>query len=276
MKKLKMTKREAAITFLELCHGYLVLFAIYACAVVTSGHGNEPFIQVGLLLFPGECDFVCGCKMGRTFLAVWFDRCAGSCGFCYGGRKRGARNLDGDLGVLAAISYFYARAARNTCWLEAPVYPWIGIDDFVFSWRSFCIRYGSTDRTDTGGCIFSDLQFPYESGRSGYLFEKSCNNGASAGATAGQNQSGYDVDRIGTDGGCDDRRALSWLRSADTAAGKCFEDGDSLAVASDSQLPCGRGRPWRPNRRNRRCRLSAIRHLGFWNCSISCWISLAG
>ena len=46
MKKLKMTKREAAITFLELCHGYLVLFAIYACAVVTSGHGNEPFIQV--------------------------------------------------------------------------------------------------------------------------------------------------------------------------------------------------------------------------------------
>ena len=47
-----MTKREAAITFLELCHGYLVLFAIYACAVVTSGHGNEPFIQVGLLLFP--------------------------------------------------------------------------------------------------------------------------------------------------------------------------------------------------------------------------------
>ena len=42
MKKLKMTKREAAITFLELCHGYLVLFAIYACAVVTSGHGNEP------------------------------------------------------------------------------------------------------------------------------------------------------------------------------------------------------------------------------------------
>ena len=52
MKKLKMTKREAAITFLEMCHGYLVLFAIYACAVVTSGHGNEPFIQVGLLLFP--------------------------------------------------------------------------------------------------------------------------------------------------------------------------------------------------------------------------------
>ena len=47
-----MTKREAAITFLEMCHGYLVLFAIYACAVVTSGHGNEPFIQVGLLLFP--------------------------------------------------------------------------------------------------------------------------------------------------------------------------------------------------------------------------------
>ena len=52
MKKFKMTKREAAITFLEMCHGYLVLFAIYACAVVTSGHGNEPFIQVGLLLFP--------------------------------------------------------------------------------------------------------------------------------------------------------------------------------------------------------------------------------
>ena len=180
--------------------------------------------------------------MGRTFLAVWVDRCAGSCWRCYGGRKRGTRNLDGDSGSSGCYFLFLCQSGQKH--LLAGI-AGISVDrdrcDFVFSWRSFCIRYGSTDRTDTGGCIFSDLQFPYESGRSGYLFEKSCNNGASAGATAGQNQSGYDVDRIGTDGGCDDRRALSWLRSADTAAGKCFEDGDSLAVASDSQLPCGRG-----------------------------------
>ena len=37
MKQLKITKRQAALVLLELCHGFLILFAIYACAVVVSG-----------------------------------------------------------------------------------------------------------------------------------------------------------------------------------------------------------------------------------------------
>lgn len=52
MKQLKITKRQAALMLLELCHGFLILFAIYACAVVISGHGSEPFVLVGCLLFP--------------------------------------------------------------------------------------------------------------------------------------------------------------------------------------------------------------------------------
>ena len=36
MKQLKITKRQAALMLLELCHGFLILFAIYACAVVIS------------------------------------------------------------------------------------------------------------------------------------------------------------------------------------------------------------------------------------------------
>ena len=49
MKQLKITKRQAALMLLELCHGFLILFAIYACAVVISGHGSEPFVLVGCL-----------------------------------------------------------------------------------------------------------------------------------------------------------------------------------------------------------------------------------
>ena len=52
MKQLKITKRQAALMLLELCHGFLILFAIYACVVVISGHGSEPFVLVGCLLFP--------------------------------------------------------------------------------------------------------------------------------------------------------------------------------------------------------------------------------
>ena len=132
MKKLKMTKREAAITFLEMCHGYLVLFAIYACAVVTSGHGNEPFIQVGLLLFPVNAILFAAVRWAGHFWQYGLVAALAVVGavMVAGNGVRGI--WMGILGVLAAISYFYARAARNTCWLESSVYPWIGIDVILY------------------------------------------------------------------------------------------------------------------------------------------------
>lgn len=127
-----MTKREAAITFLEMCHGYLVLFAIYACAVVTSGHGNEPFIQVGLLLFPVNAILFAAVRWAGHFWQYGLVAALAVVGavMVAGNGVRGI--WMGILGVLAAISYFYARAARNTCWLESSVYPWIGIDVILY------------------------------------------------------------------------------------------------------------------------------------------------
>lgn len=132
MKKFKMTKREAAITLLEMCHGYLVLFAIYACAVVTSGHGNEPFIQVGLLLFPVNVILFAAVRWAGHFWQYGLIAALAVVGSVMAAGS-GVRGIwMGILGVLAAISYFYARAARNTCWLESPVYPWIGIDVILY------------------------------------------------------------------------------------------------------------------------------------------------
>lgn len=215
-------------------------------------------------------------RWAGPFLAVWVSRCAGSCWRCYGGRKRGARNLDGYSGSSGCYFLFLCQSGQEHLLVGI-----VGISmdrdrcDFVFSWRSFCIRYGSTDRTDTGGCIFSDLQFPYESGRSGYLFEKSCNNGASAGATAGQNQSGYDVDRIGTDGGCDDRRAYLGLDQLIRQLGNTLKTVIRWLLLLIPNSPVEE-ETMATEQAQQAMRLPAIRHLGFWNCSISCWISLAG
>ena len=103
-----MTKREAAITLLEMCHGYLVLFAIYACAVVTSGHGNEPFIQVGLLLFPVNAILFVAVRWAGHFWQYGLIAALAVVGsvMVAGSGVRGI--WMGILGVLAAISYFYA------------------------------------------------------------------------------------------------------------------------------------------------------------------------
>ena len=160
MKKLKMTKREAAITFLELCHGYLVLFAIYACAVVTSGHGNEPFIQVGLLLFPVNAILFAAVRWAGHFWQYGLIAALAVVGSVMAAGS-GVRGIwMGILGSSGCYFLFLCQSGQKHLLAGSAG---ISVDrdrcDFVFSWRSFCIRYGSTDRTDTGGCIFSDLQF---------------------------------------------------------------------------------------------------------------------
>lgn len=132
MKQLKITKRQAALTFLELCHGFLILFAIYACAVVISGHGSEPFVLVGCLLFPINAGLFLAEKKVTRFWQFGIVAV-----FLIGGAVMiagtGIRGIwMGLLGILAAFSYFYARASKHPCWLKIPVYPWLGIDLILY------------------------------------------------------------------------------------------------------------------------------------------------
>ena len=128
MKQLKITKRQAALVLLELCHGFLILFAIYACAVVVSGHGSEPFVLVGCLLFPLNAGMFLAEKKATHFWQFGIVAV-----FLIGGAVMiagtGVRGIwTGLLGILVAFSYFYARASKKTCWLKIPSYPWLGID----------------------------------------------------------------------------------------------------------------------------------------------------
>ena len=127
MKQLKITKRQAALMLLELCHGFLILFAIYACAVVISGHGSEPFVLVGCLLFPLNAGLFLAEKKAThfwqfgivTLLLIGGSVMLAGSGVC--------GIWTGILGVIAAFSYFYGRASKKTCWLKIPSYPWLGI-----------------------------------------------------------------------------------------------------------------------------------------------------
>jgi len=236
MKKLKMTKREAAITFLELCHGYLVLFAIYACAVVTSGHGNEPFIQVGLLLLPVNAILFAAVRWAGHFWQYGLIAALAVVGAVMAAGS-GVRGIwMGILGVLAAISYFYARAARNTCWLESPVYPWIGIDVILY----FLGGHFASDMAVRIAPILAAVYFLICNFHTNLEeVDTFLKNHATMERLPVRRLARINQGMMWIVSGL--TAALSWLRSADTAAGKCFEDGDSLAVASDSQLPCGRG-----------------------------------
>ena len=127
MKQLKITKRQAALMLLELCHGFLILFAIYACAVVISGHGSEPFVLVGCLLFPLNAGLFLAEKKAThfwqfgivTLLLIGGSVMLAGSGVC--------GIWTGILEVVAAFSYFYGRASKKTCWLKIPSYPWLGI-----------------------------------------------------------------------------------------------------------------------------------------------------
>ena len=127
MKQLKITKRQAALMLLELCHGFLILFAIYACVVVISGHGSEPFVLVGWLLFPLNAGLFLAEKKAThfwqfgivTLLLIGGSVMLAGSGVC--------GIWTGILGVIAAFSYFYGRASKKTCWLKIPSYPWLGI-----------------------------------------------------------------------------------------------------------------------------------------------------
>ncbi|MFR0790149.1 MAG: hypothetical protein ACLSHW_05555 [Lachnospiraceae bacterium] len=142
MKQRKITKRQAALMLLEMCHGYLILFAIYACVVVISGHGSEPFVLVGCLLFPLNAGLFLAEKKAThfwqfgivTLLLIGGSVMLAGSGVC--------GIWTGILGVIAAFSYFYARASETSMLVEnIPSYPWLGIALVLYFLRSaFCVR----------------------------------------------------------------------------------------------------------------------------------------
>lgn len=69
MKQLKITKRQAALMLLELCHGFLILFAIYACAVVISAW-KRTVCTCGMSAVSAKCRPVSGREESNSFLAV--------------------------------------------------------------------------------------------------------------------------------------------------------------------------------------------------------------
>lgn len=158
MKQLKITKRQAALMLLELCHGFLILFAIYACVVVISGHGSEPFVLVGCLLFPLNAGLFLAEKKAThfwqfgivTLLLIGGSVMLAGSGVC--------GIWTGILGVIAAFSYFYGRASKKTCWLKIPVVSmaW-NCSGSVSSWSAFCVGYGDSDCSGSCGIILSAL-----------------------------------------------------------------------------------------------------------------------
>ena len=132
MKQRNITKRQVALTLLEMCHGYLILFAIYACVAVISGHGSEPFVRTGFLLFPVNAGLFLAEKKATRFwqFGIVAVLLIGGSVMIAGSGVFGI--WIGIMGIVAVFSYFYARASKHPCWLKTPVYPWLGIDLILY------------------------------------------------------------------------------------------------------------------------------------------------
>ena len=102
--------------------------------MVTSGHGNEPFIQVGLLLFPVNAILFAAVRWAGYFWQYGLIAALAVVGSVMAAGSPGCRGIwMGILGVLAAISLFLCQSGQKTpAGWKAPVYPWIGIDVILY------------------------------------------------------------------------------------------------------------------------------------------------
>ena len=150
MKQLKITKRQAALMLLELCHGFLILFAIYACAVVISGHGSEPFVLVGCLLFPLNAGLFLAEKKATHFWQFGIVTL-----LLIGGS---VRNLDRNSGSCCGIFLFLWEGIKENLLVEDSVVSmaW-NCSGSVFSWSAFCVGYGDSDCSGSCSIILSAL-----------------------------------------------------------------------------------------------------------------------
>ena len=129
MKQLKITKRQAALMLLELCHGFFDLIC-HLC--VCSGNiraWKRTVCTGGMSAVSAKCRPVSGREESNSFLAVRNRYVASDRRVCDACREVGVcgiwTGISGE--VVAAFSYFYGRASKKTCWLKIPSYPWLGI-----------------------------------------------------------------------------------------------------------------------------------------------------
>ena len=138
MKQLKITKRQAALMLLELCHGFLILFAMSAVSA--------------------KCRPVSGREESNSFLAVRNRYVASDRRVCDACRKWCLRNLDRNSGSCCGIFLFLWEGIKENLLVEDSVVSmaW-NCSGSVFSWSAFCVGYGDSDCSGSCSIILSAL-----------------------------------------------------------------------------------------------------------------------
>ena len=121
MKQRNITKRQVALTLLEMCHGYLILFAISACVAVCSGNiraWKRTVCTDGIFIISGKCRTVSSREESNTFLAVWYRCGASDRRFCDDSGQWCAWNLDRDYGNCCSIFLFLCESVETSMLAE--------------------------------------------------------------------------------------------------------------------------------------------------------------
>lgn len=157
MKQLKITKRQAALMLLELCHGFCLICHLCVC----SGNiraWKRTVCTGGMSAVSAKCRPVSGEKKATL---------SGSSGIVtlllIGGSVMLAgsgvwRNLDRNSGSCCGIFLFLWEGIKENLLVEDSVVSmaW-NCSGSVFSWSAFCVGYGDSDCSGSCSIILSAL-----------------------------------------------------------------------------------------------------------------------
>lgn len=116
--------RKYAMKILEILHGGMLLAAIY-CIVMQQVTDDIRMLLRGLyLLIPCAVLSVAAARVRKFWQFFLAAILVGAGGYLAGGTTAG-RIWICFLVVVAAFSFFEARARRTVCWLSQPAYPWL-------------------------------------------------------------------------------------------------------------------------------------------------------
>lgn len=119
--------RKYARKALELLNGFLILSVCYVCILQRISENFRGNLIKSLLLFP----VLLVCSVSAEKVKHFWQYALAAILVCTAAFRMAGGGYPqiwmGFFVILTAVSYFGARAGEKDCWLDEPVYPWLGL-----------------------------------------------------------------------------------------------------------------------------------------------------
>lgn len=113
------------IRVLEMLHGFLLISMVYDLIIQAAKPGSWEAVYKNILLLPVVAAVSAACRRVKHFWQFFLVSTAAIAGVVWAGGGNTEAICLGVCTCLTAVSFFTARAKKESCWLEAPSYAWL-------------------------------------------------------------------------------------------------------------------------------------------------------